>query len=94
MSCPWLDNREVKEMEKTQKYGPLTWELRERNPAYQVKEYNIIIDDLRGYSADVSHAVKELECHYLTRDAEICHIEYTKHCTQFQTSCLNKEDCC
>ena len=30
MSCPWLDNREVKEMEKTQKYGPLMWELRER----------------------------------------------------------------
>ena len=23
MSCPWLDNCEVKEMEKTQKYGPL-----------------------------------------------------------------------
>ena len=23
MSRPWLDNHEVKEMEKTQKYGPL-----------------------------------------------------------------------
>ena len=60
MSCPWLDNREVKEMEKIQKYGPLMWELRERNPGYQVKQYNIIIDVLGGYSADVSHAVKEL----------------------------------
>ena len=59
MSCPWLDNREVKEMEKTQKYGPLTWELRERNPAYQVKQSNITIDVLGGYS-DVSQAVKEL----------------------------------
>ena len=36
------------------------WELRERNPGYQVKQYNIIIDVLGGYSADVSHAVKEL----------------------------------
>ena len=60
MSCPWLDNREVKEMEKTQKYGPLMWELGERNPGYQVKQYNIIIDVLGGYSADVSQALKEL----------------------------------
>ena len=61
-----MDNREVKEMEKTQKYSPLMRELRERerererNPGYQVKEYNIIIDVLGGYSANVSHAVKEL----------------------------------
>ena len=60
MSCPWLDNCEVKEIEKTQKYDPLMWELRERNPGYQVKHYNIIIDVLGGYSADVSQAVKEL----------------------------------
>ena len=60
MSCPWLDNHEVKEMEKTQKYGPLMWELRERNPGYQVKQYNIIIDVLGGFSADVSQTVKEL----------------------------------
>ena len=46
MSCPWLDNRKVKEMEKTQKYGPLMWELRERNPGHQVKQYNNIIDVL------------------------------------------------
>ena len=60
MSCPLLDSREMKKMEKTQKYGPLMWELRERNPGYQVKQYNIIIDVLGGYSADASHAVKEL----------------------------------
>ena len=60
MSCPWLDNREVKEMEKTRKCGPVMWELRERSPGYQVKQYNIIIDVLEGYSADVSQAVKEL----------------------------------
>ena len=39
MSCPCLDNREVKVMEKTQKYGSLMWELRERNPGYQGRQY-------------------------------------------------------
>ena len=43
MSCPWLDNREGKEMKKTQRYGPLMWELRERFPGYQVKQYNILL---------------------------------------------------
>ena len=79
---------EVKEIKKTQKYGPLMWEMRERNPGYQVKQYNIIIDVLEGCSSDVSHAAKELvgegEYHSLTKNAEICHIEYTKHCPQFQ----------
>ena len=36
------------------------WELRERNPGYQVKQYKIIFDVLEGYSADVSQAIKEL----------------------------------
>ena len=55
MSGPWLDNREGKEMEKTQKYGPLMWELREKNPGYQ---WNSLTSS--WYSADVSQAVKEL----------------------------------
>ena len=63
-----------------------------------MKQYNIIIDVLGGYSADVSHAAKELvgenECHHLTKDAEFCHVKYTKHGAQFQNSCLNKEDFC
>ena len=63
MSCAWLDNCEVRDMEKTQKYGPLMWELRERNPSYQVNQCNIIIDVLGGYSADVSHALKEDQIH-------------------------------
>ena len=37
MSCPWLDNCEViRETWRRQKYGPLMWELRERNPGHQV----------------------------------------------------------
>ena len=29
MSCPWISNREKKSDEKTMKYGPLRWELKE-----------------------------------------------------------------
>ena len=60
MSCPWLGNRKVKEMEKVQRYGPVMWELRERNRGFQVKHKNIIIDVLGGYSADASQAGKDL----------------------------------
>ena len=63
-----------------------------------MKHYNIIIDVLGGYSADVSHAGKELvgekSAHHPTKNAEICHVKYTKHGAQFQNSCLNKEDFC
>ena len=30
MSCPWISNREKKSEEKTMKYGPLRWELKEQ----------------------------------------------------------------
>ena len=29
MSCPWMDNRAIKDEEKTTKYGPLRWELKQ-----------------------------------------------------------------
>ena len=28
MSCPWIENREAKESEKTRKYAPLCFELK------------------------------------------------------------------
>ena len=30
-------------MEKTSKYGPLRWELKQRHPNYKVTQHNIII---------------------------------------------------
>ena len=45
MSCPWVTNREKKE-EKTTKYGPLRWELKQKYQGYEVKQYNIIMDVL------------------------------------------------
>ena len=60
MSCPWVENREVKNTEKTTKYNQLRLELMNRYPGYQVKQFNIIIDVLGGYSREVEHNIKEL----------------------------------
>ena len=59
MSCPWVENREEKDAEKTTKYGPLRWELEQRYPEYRVTQFNIIVDVLGGYSRDVRKALKE-----------------------------------
>ena len=37
MSCPWINNREKKDEEKTLKYGPLRWELKQQFPDYHVE---------------------------------------------------------
>ena len=61
MSCPWTENREKKQEEKTAKYGPLRWELKQQFPAgYDIRQYNIIIDVLGGWSREVDEAMKEL----------------------------------
>ena len=48
MSCPWTENREKKQEEKTIKYGPLRWELKQHFPGYDIRQHNIIIDVLGG----------------------------------------------
>ena len=60
MSCPWMDNRSTKEAEKTAKYGLLRWELKQRYPGYEVKQFNIIIDVLEEWSVEVEETMKEL----------------------------------
>ena len=60
MSCPWLDNRQLKDLEKTQKYGPLWWELKRQFQGYKVTQRNIIMDVLGGYSKDVGKTVETL----------------------------------
>ena len=60
MSCPWVENREEKDAEKTTRYGPLCWELEQRYPEYRVTQFNIIVDILGGYSRNVRKALKEL----------------------------------
>lgn len=46
MGCPCVNNREKKSEDKTLKYDPLHWELKQQFPGYEVKQRNIIIDDL------------------------------------------------
>ena len=60
MSCLWVEKREEKAAEKTTKYGPLCWELKQRFPDHRVTQYNITVDVLGGYSTDVRKALKEL----------------------------------
>ena len=40
MSCPRINNQQRKHDEKTLKYSPLQWELRQQFPGYEVKRYN------------------------------------------------------
>ena len=60
MTCPWIENREKKEEEKTRKYAALRWEIKQRNPGYKVKQINIVMDVLGGYSKDVGRRMTDL----------------------------------
>ena len=60
MRFPWMDNRGIKDAEKTAKYGPLRWELKQQFPRYEVKQFNIIIDVLWGWFVDVEETMKDL----------------------------------
>ena len=58
MSCPWMENRQMKAEEKMLMYGPLRWELKLQYPGYKVSQHNIIMDVLGGYSKDVRKSIK------------------------------------
>ena len=60
MSCPWATNREKKKEEKTAKYGSLRWELKQNYQGYKVKQCNIIMDVLWGWSRDLEDELDEL----------------------------------
>ena len=60
MSCLWISNREKKSEEKTMKYGPLRWELKEQYKGYEVHQYNIIMDVLGGWSRETEISVRPL----------------------------------
>ena len=59
MSCPWLENRESKEFEKTTKYSKLRLQLTNRYPENKVNQYNTIMDVLGGCSKEVEKNIKE-----------------------------------
>ena len=55
-----MANRKQKEEEKTSKYAPLRWEIRQQYPHYKIAQYNIIIDVLGGVSRKTLDSIKEL----------------------------------
>ena len=50
MSCPGIESIAKKGEERTLKYRPMMWELKQRYNGYRVEPYNVIIDVLGGYS--------------------------------------------
>ncbi|CAH3131795.1 unnamed protein product [Porites lobata] len=62
MSCPWIESSGAKkDEEKTLKYGPMMWELKQRYNGYRVEQYNVIIVDvLGGYSKHLEKSVRKL----------------------------------
>ena len=60
MSCPWINNREKKDEEKTLKYGPLRWELKQQFPGYRFEQYNVIIDVVGGWSRDLDTTMRKM----------------------------------
>ena len=74
MSCPWLENRESKDCEKTTKYSQLRLELTNRYPEYKVNPYNIIMNALGGCSKEAEQNIKELvgdKCESIMRQMQI-----------------------
>lgn len=55
MSCPWMENRESKMQEKTQKY-----ELKTQFKGFKIHQHNIILDVLGGYSKELKDTVRQL----------------------------------
>ena len=58
ISCPWIESGAKKDEEKTLKYGPMMWEVKQRYNGYRVELYNVIIDVLGGYSKHLEKSVK------------------------------------
>ena len=56
-----MDGEQRKEARReTIKYSPLRWELKQQFPGYDIRQYNIIIDVLRGWSTEVDEAMRDL----------------------------------
>ena len=46
IGCPWAENRQKKDKEKTLKYAPLRMELKGQQPGFEIKQVNIVINSL------------------------------------------------
>ena len=55
-----MDNRKQKEEEKNLKNAPLLLELKRQHPGFRIRQFNIVIDALVGYSRILREEVKTL----------------------------------
>ena len=87
MSCPWMNNREIKSCKKTEKYAPLRLELKRQFPGYQVKQFNIVMDVLGGYSEELVSTIRSLVG--VKRGKEVLlkmqKVVLSEHCEIFQS---------
>ena len=89
MSCPWVDNRDHKDEEKTMKYAPLRLELKRQHPGFNIVQYNIIVDVLGGYSKDLKKSrqgacwIRKEYCS-VRQNAEVCSHQFTQDCKIFE----------
>ena len=55
-----MDNRAVKDQDKTEKYAPLRLELKQQFKGYCIDQDNIFLDVLGGYSKGLERTVEVL----------------------------------
>ena len=60
MSVPWVENREIKIIEKTEKYIHILQSLKVEYPEYEVQQLTFIIDCLGGFSKNLKENIKKL----------------------------------
>ena len=89
MSCPWIDNREKKEAEKMEKYGPLLFELIKHYPNYKIVQLNVIMDVLGGWSKELEVQMNRIfgsrTLEIFEEDAKGGNVELLKHRSHLQS---------
>ena len=60
MYVPWVENRGIKIIEKTEKYAHIIQSLKVDYPNYKVKQLTFIIDCLGGFSSSLKENLKQL----------------------------------
>jgi len=60
MAVPWIENRELKLVEKVEKYKNIVRNIKVENPGFVVKQATFIIDVLGGYSSHLKSNIAEI----------------------------------
>ena len=60
MSVPWIENREIKVIEKTEKYVNIVQSLKVEYQDYKVEQLTFVIDCLGGFSIHLKENIRKL----------------------------------